>query len=65
MRIKYGGYKLRGYYKIADLALKYLNMTKPAKTKLDILTFAYALIAYLQRTPVSSLRECREYFHCK
>ena len=39
MRIKYGGYKLRGYYKMADLALKYLNMTKPAKTKLDILTF--------------------------
>ena len=39
MRIKYGSYKLRGYYKMADLALKYLNMTKPAKTKLDILTF--------------------------
>ncbi len=39
MRYKHIGYGLLGYYKMADLELKFRNMTKSAKTKREALIF--------------------------
>ncbi len=39
MKVQHIGYKLKGFYKIADLALKIISMTKSAKTKSKILDF--------------------------
>ena len=39
MRMSRTGFPVRGFYKMADLALMEINMSKPAKTKRDILLF--------------------------
>ncbi len=42
MRSQHIGHGLKGYYKMASLATKFLNMTKLAKKRLKVINFAFS-----------------------